>query len=147
MSEQTSSGADRYGHSWQSADRTSFGDLIQDIVSNIQSLIRSEFKLARSEIKEDASAAGRAIAVLMAGLAFGFYALGFLLLAAVYALGLVLAAWLSALIIGAAVLVFAAMLAGIGYGMLKQINPKPERTVDTVKEDVAWVKREVSHGK
>jgi len=56
-------------------------------------------------------------------------------------------AWLAALIVGAAVTVLAAVLAGIGYGKLKQINPAPEQTVDTVKEDVAWVRQEVKRGK
>ncbi len=147
MSEQTFSEGGRPEHVWQSNDRASFGELIQDIVSNIQGLIRSEFRLAKTEIREDATAAGKAAGVLLAGMALGFFGLGFLLLTAVYALNIVLAAWLAALIVGAAVTVFAAILAGVGYGMLKRINPAPEQTVDTVKEDVAWVRQEVKRGK
>ena len=147
MSEQTASDGGRYGQAWQGGDRASFGELIQDIVSNIQGLIRSEFRLAKTEIREDATALGKAAGILVAGLALGFYGLGFLLLTAVYALNIVLVAWLAALIVGAAVTVLAAVLAGIGYGKLKQINPAPEQTVDTVKEDVAWVRQEVKRGK
>ena len=147
MSEQMSSGGGRYDAAWQSGDGASFGELIQNIVSNIQGLIRSEFQLAKTEIREDAATAGKAAGVLVAGLAFGFFGLGFLLLTAVYALNLVLSAWLSALIVGAAVTVLAAILVGAGFGMLKRVNPTPEQTVDTVKEDVAWVRQEVKQGK
>ncbi len=147
MSEQTFSGSSRHDRAWQGGDSASFGELIQDIVSNIQGLIRSEFRLAKTEIREDATAAGKAVGVLVAGMALGFFGLGFLLLTAVYALNIVLAAWLAALIVGAAVTIFAAILAGVGFGMLKRINPAPEQTIDTVKEDVAWVRQEVKQGK
>ncbi|MGA7672812.1 MAG: phage holin family protein [Nitrolancea sp.] len=147
MSEQISSKGGGYEQAWQGGDRASFGELIQDIVTNIQGLIRSEFRLAKTEIREDAAAAGKAVAVLVAGVALAFYGVGFLLLTAVYALNIVFSTWLAALIVGAGVMVFAAILVGIGYGKLKSINPAPEQTVDTVKEDVAWVRQEVKRGK
>jgi hypothetical protein len=36
--------------------------------------------------------------------------------------------------------VIAAVLAVIGRSRLKKFNPKPERTIETVKEDVQWAK-------
>jgi hypothetical protein len=36
--------------------------------------------------------------------------------------------------------VVAAVLYGKGREQLKRVNPKPEQTVDTLKEDVQWAK-------
>ena len=60
--------------------------LMQDILSNVQHILRSEVRLATAEVKEEVGKGGKAGAVLVAGVVFALYALGFLLLGAVYAL-------------------------------------------------------------
>lgn len=118
----------------------SVSDVLQDIVSNIQQIIRSEFVLAKVEISEKVRKASKPTAITGAGLALGFYGLGFLLLAAVYALSLVIPLWLAALIIGGFVAIVGGILIGVGISALKQIGPVPEKTVQTVKENVQWAK-------
>ena len=61
--------------------------------------IRSEFRLAKTEIREEAVVAGKAATIAGSGAVLALYAGGFLLLACVYALQLVVAAWLAALIV------------------------------------------------
>ena len=46
------------------------------------------------------------------------------------------AALLTAVILG----IVAAVLFVVGRNRLKQVNPKPEQTVETLKEDVQWAK-------
>jgi uncharacterized membrane protein YqjE len=125
------------------AQNRSMADVLQDIIANVQEIIRSEFQLAKAEVKEEAAKAGKSSVPLAAGLIFAFYAIGFLLLGGVYALELTLAPWLSALIVGAAVLILAMILISIGRKRLKQVKVVPEKTVETVKENVQWAKSQI----
>ena len=121
----------------------SFAELLQDIAANVQEIIRSEFRLAKTEVREEAAKARKSVSMLGVGVFVGLYALGFLLLAAVYALQLVLAAWLAALIVGSAVAAIAAICIAVGRARLKQVHPVPDKTIHTVKENVQWAKQQV----
>ena len=118
----------------------SVSDVLQDILGNFQQIIHSEFRLARAELREKADRAAKPATTFAAGAVLGFYGLGFLLLAIVYGLSMVLSAWLAALIVAAVLLVISAILVTSGRNRLKQIEPVPERTVETVKENVQWAK-------
>ena len=115
-------------------------DVLQDIVGNVQQIIRSEVVLAKVEIKEKAQRASKPAAVLATGTVLGLYGLGFLLLAAVYALSLVVAAWLAALIVGGVLAIGGGILVGKSRQALREIDPIPKKTVETVKENVQWAK-------
>lgn len=117
-----------------------FSEVIQDIVGNFQDLVRSEFRLAKAETKEEATKAARAGSALAMGAIFGFYALGFLLLTIVYALALAVGAWAAALIVGGVLAIIAAIMISVGRKRLKQVQPAPHRTIDTVKENVQWMR-------
>ncbi|HTZ49064.1 MAG TPA: phage holin family protein [Verrucomicrobiae bacterium] len=121
----------------------SVADVLQDIVGNLQQIIRSEFRLARAELKEKADRAAKPATTLAAGAILGFYGIGFLLLAIVYALSLALSVWLAALIVSAVLIVAAAILVATGRNKLKQIQPVPEKTVETMKENVQWAKDQI----
>ncbi|HEX3721345.1 MAG TPA: phage holin family protein [Nitrolancea sp.] len=140
MAGQLPSDADR---AWRNAgDSASFAELIQNIVTDIQGLVRSEIRLAKTEISEDVATTGRASSLLVGGVMLAFYAVGFLLLTFVYALGTAMPNWLAALIVAIVVAIVAGVLAMLGYQRIKQVNFKPEQTIDTVKEDVEWVKQQ-----
>lgn len=121
-------------------DDASIADVLSDIVSNIQNIIRSEVRLAKTEMTEEATAAGRAAGILVGGAALALYAVGFLLLAAVYALRGPVPDWAAALIVGLVVAAVGGVLIKVGLDRIKHVNPKPEQTIDSVKEDVRWVK-------
>jgi uncharacterized membrane protein YqjE len=134
-------GANRPDEHYQGGG-SSIAELLQDIVSNVQGIIRSEVQLAKTEVKEEAAEAGRAAGILAAGAILGVYALGLLLLAFVYLLTGPLPDWAAALIVFAVVATVAAILVMVGRDRIKGVNPKPEQTIDSIKEDVQWVKHQ-----
>ena len=121
----------------------SVSELMQDIVTNVQQIIRSEVLLAKTEAKEEGLRAAKAARLLGGGAAVAFYALGFLLLFCVYALATAIAAWAAALIVAAGLGITAAVLLRTGIKRLREVSPTPQKTIETVKENVRWAKNQV----
>ena len=117
-------------------------EVLHDIVSNIQEIARSEFRLAKSEIKEQVSKAAEPAATLAMGIVLAMYAFGFMLLTIVYVLATVVSAWLAALLVTAVVAVVALVLVTAGKDRLKRVKP-PEKTIETLKENVEWAKTQI----
>jgi len=118
-------------------------ELLVNIVENLQQIIRSEFTLAKVELQEKASAASRPATALGAGFVFGFYGLGFLLLAAVYALSSVIPAGFAALIVGGVLAIVSVALVTSSMKKLKTLSPAPEKAIRNLKEDVRWAKEQI----
>jgi len=78
-----------------------------------------------------------------AGAVLGLYGLGFLLHAAVYGLSLVIAPWLAALLVVVVLGIFVAILVSSGRNRLRQVDPVPEKTVQSIKENVQWTKEQI----
>jgi uncharacterized membrane protein YqjE len=118
-------------------------EILEDIASNLAEIVQAEFRLAKTELKEGAERVAGPGAALGAGVALAIYGLGFLLLAAVYALALVMAGWLAALIVGGVLVVAAGVLIGAGAMKLRRINLTPGKTIRTLEEDVQWAKQQI----
>jgi uncharacterized membrane protein YqjE len=118
-------------------------EVMNHIVGNVQEIIGAEFQLAKTEIKEEISKASTPAATLGVGLVISFFALGFLLLAAVYALSIVMAAWLAALLVGATLTVAGIALISSGGRKLKEVNVLPEKTANSLKENMQWAKNQI----
>jgi hypothetical protein len=118
-------------------------ELLGNIVDNIQQIIRSEFRLAKAELQEKASRASKPATTLGAGILLGLYGLGFLLLAAVYALSTVMAVGLAALTVGGVLALVSVALVTSSAKKLKALNPAPERTIQTLEENVQWAKDQI----
>jgi uncharacterized membrane protein YqjE len=114
--------------------------VLHDIVSNLQDIIRSEMRMARTEVAEELRKSRSAAMMLGAGALMLIFSVLFVLLAIVYALSLVMAAWAAALIVGVAVGVIAAMCCVAGVKKFKTLRAAP-RTVESVKENVQWAKQ------
>ncbi len=114
-------------------------DVVKDIVGNVQEIVRSEIRLARTELRDKASAGSKAAAMIAAGGVLALYALGFLFVAIYVALDAVLWAWLSALIVFVVLGLIGGGLYMAGKSRLRSIRPVPERTVLTAKETVKTV--------
>jgi uncharacterized membrane protein YqjE len=114
--------------------------VLHDIVSNVQDIVRSEVRLAKTEISEEVAKA-RAASVLcgIGALMLSFSTL-FVLLAIVYALSDVVPAWAAALIVAAGVGLIAAICLGMGMKRFKAMRAPP-RTSATLKENVEWAKQ------
>jgi uncharacterized membrane protein YqjE len=118
-------------------------EILENIASNLTQLVQAEFRLAKSEVKEGAEKVAGPGATLGAGMVLAFYGLGFLLLAAVYALSLVMAGWLATLIVGSVLVAAAGVLIGAGSAKLRRVNLAPDRTMRTLEEDLQWAKQQI----
>jgi uncharacterized membrane protein YqjE len=118
-------------------------EVLQDIVGNIEEIIRSEFRLAKAEVKQEASQAAPPLKMIVVGAAIGFYALGFLLFTLMMGLATIVATWLAALIVGAVLGLLALALVTTASKRLKHVNTVPERTIETMKENVQWAKNQI----
>ena len=116
----------------------SIPEVLQDIVGNLQEIIRSEFRLAKAELKEEASRASKPVVTFGVGLVFGFYGIGFLLLSLVYWLTTLMAVGLAALLIGAGLAIVAIALMSSSGQKLKRVNPTPDKTIRSLEENVLW---------
>jgi len=126
-------------HPLRTEDR-SLGELFGDMTRDISTLMRKEMELAKVETKEELTKAGRAGAMLGAGGAIAYMALLLLSFALAWGLAEAMAAGWAFLIVGAVHAVIAAVLLRQGRTRLAAVNPVPEQTVETLKEDVQWAK-------
>ena len=116
------------------------GELASEVAKDLSTLVRQEMALAKAELQQEAKTAGQAAGALGGAGFAGYFMLVFLSLAAMWALDELMPIGWAALIVALAWAVIAAVLAVVGRSRLKKFNPKPERTIETVKEDVQWVK-------
>jgi uncharacterized membrane-anchored protein YhcB (DUF1043 family) len=58
-------------------------------------------------------------------------------------LATMVATWLAALIVGAVLGLIALVLITTASKRLKQVNAVPERTIETMKENVQWAKNQI----
>lgn len=124
------------------ANERSIGDILRDIGTNIQQIVRSEIRLAKIELADTVRRLQASSMMLVGGAVLGFFALGFLLLAAMFALEIVVAAWLAALIIAVILFIGAGLGLSVGRELFRNV-PAPEKTLQTVKEDLQWTKEQM----
>ncbi|CAL9582077.1 phage holin family protein [Streptomyces sp. enrichment culture] len=118
----------------------SMGELLSRVTSDLQVLFRQEVELAKAEIKEEGTKAGKAAGMYGAAGFAGYMVLLFLSLAAVYGLGNVMDGGWAALIVAVLWGIAAAVLYQKGRARMRTVSPKPERTVETLKEDAEWAR-------
>ncbi|MFC8981047.1 phage holin family protein [Streptomyces sp. NPDC057411] len=119
----------------------SVGELVSLASRQISELVREEMRLARAEMGQKGRRYGRGGGLFAGAGVLGALAAQALVAAAIAALALVLALWVSALVIGVVLAGVAGVLAVAGK---KQValagSPAPEKTIDSVKADVAEIK-------
>jgi hypothetical protein len=113
---------------------TSVGTLISEVTNDLSTLMRQELELAKAELKQEASKTGKA-AGMLGGAGFAGYMVAlFLSIALWWALANGMDEGWAALIVAVLWAVIAAVLFTVGRKKLREVNPKPERTVQTLKE-------------
>ena len=118
----------------------SLGDLVSELTGDLSKLMRQELELAKAEIRQEAVKAGKATGMLAAAGFAGYLTTVLLSLALVFALGAIMPLGWAALIVAALWGLAGAALYTSGRARLRTVNPKPERTVETLKEDAEWAK-------
>ncbi len=125
------------------ADR-SLGELVAEMTAEVSALMRQEVQLAKVEIKEEVGRAGKAGGMLGAGGVAGYFALLFVSLALAWLLDQAMPIALAFFLVGALYGIAAAVLITRGREQMKHVDPVPRQTVETLKEDAAWVKAQKS---
>jgi hypothetical protein len=120
------------------------GELFSELSQEASTLIRQEVQLAKVELSQKAARAGKEVAIVAAGGAIAYGGFLALIAAAIMGVALFLPGWLSALLIGVIVAGIGYLLLQKGLNDLKEINPAPRRTIETLKEDKEWLKQQVT---
>ncbi len=127
----------------------SIGGLFKRLSGDMALLMRQELELFRTEMTEKMTGMGKRVgegAGMLSGAAVaGIMALGCLSATIILALALVMPAWAAALIVTIVYGIVAAVMAIQGKHKIDDVTaPVPRQTIETVKEDVEWAKRQAS---
>ena len=125
------------------ADR-SLSELLSSMTTDLSTLMRKEVELAKEELKGEVRQAGKAGAGFGGAAASGLYAGFALVLAFGFLLDHVVPTWAAFLIVAMALGLVAFALAKKGQRELQTLDPKPEQTIQTLKEDAQWLREQKS---
>lgn len=115
------------------AETTSLGDLLGDVTRDMSTLMRQEVELAKVELKQSATRAGKGSGMLAGAGVAGHFVLVFLSLALWWALGDLMGLGWSAVVVAIIWGIVAAVLASSGRKELKAIKGMPQ-TAETLQE-------------
>ena len=119
----------------------SVSELIKDLSRDISDLVRQEIELARAEMMEKGKKAGIGAGMFGGAALMGAAAVGGSMATIIIVLDLWMPLWLAALITTVIYAAVAAVLAMRGRDELRQTGtPIPEKTKESVKEDIQWAK-------
>jgi uncharacterized membrane protein YqjE len=124
----------------QKRDDRSIGELFAELSQKTTTLVRQEIQLAKVEMSQKASRVGKNVGFLVIGGVVAYTGVLALVTAAIIVLGQVIAYWLSAAIIGVVITLIGAALVLKGANTLRQEEPTPRETVETLQEDKEWLK-------
>jgi hypothetical protein len=106
-------------------------------------MLQREVELAKLEVKDKGSRLGLAGRILAGAAVVAMLALGTLIAAAVLGLAIVLPAWAAALVVGTMLVLVAAVMLLIGRARMRAVGSlAPTATIETAREDMAWIHRE-----
>lgn len=118
----------------------SLGQLIGELTSELTDLVRKELQLAQVEIKQEVRQAGKGGGLLGGAGIAGFLALVLLSFALAWGLAELMPEGFAFLIVGVLWAIVAAVLASRGRKELKEVQPVPRQTMETLKEDAQWAR-------
>ena len=124
----------------QGRDDRSLGELFSELAQETTTLVRHEVSLAKAEMGEKASRAGKHVGFLAAGGAVAYAGLLAILAGVVFLLDAVMPLWVAALLVGVVVAAVGYFLVRRGLDALKREDFAPRQTMETLKEDKEWAK-------
>jgi hypothetical protein len=113
---------------------TSVGQLMGEVAKDLSTLMRQELELAKVEVKAEAKKAGTGAGLFGAAGFAGYMVLMFLSIALWWALSHLVGHSWSALIVAVLWGIVGAVAFLMGKKKFQQVNPKPERTVETLQQ-------------
>ncbi|MGB3686644.1 MAG: phage holin family protein [Ornithinimicrobium sp.] len=121
-------------------DERTIGQLVADASADVSSIVRSEVELAKVEIKNDLTHAGKGVGMFAGAGVLGAYGFGLLLLGLAWVIAIWLPVWAGLLIVAGVLFLIAGILALIGKGQIGKVKGKPEKAIDNAQQTVAAVK-------
>lgn len=124
-------------------EQPSLGDLFSNLSTQASLLFRQEVQLAQAEMTRKATRAGQNAAYMILGAVVAQAAFLTLIAALVLALSNVMDAWLAALLVGIVLAIVAALMVRFGLNKLKEIDPAPRQTIQTMRENKEWLTQQI----
>ena len=119
----------------------SIGEIIAALRPEFQVLMNKQMELARSELVPVARQAGIAIGLIVVGAVFLLLFLGFFFATgAAILIAAGFPAWAAIGTMTVILLIIGGVLAGLGAGRLRGLDPKPHRTMAALQQNINWLK-------
>jgi uncharacterized membrane protein YqjE len=123
-------------------NRRSVAAIVQNIANNLQDIVRGEIRLAKAEMTERGKQMSKAAGILAGGAGLLLVAALLLVVTVVAALSLVMPVWAAALLTGVVLAGAGGAMVFIGRQRLKASRLRPDATIESVREDVEWLKQQ-----
>src|SRR6185437_3285044 len=122
----------------------SLGDLFAELSRETTTLVRQEMALAKTELTQKATRAGKDVGFLVVGGAVAYAGLLAFVAACVLALHLIVDLWwLAAAIIAVVVIAIGYFLVRQGLDRLRAADLAPTQTAESLRRDAVWAKEQV----
>lgn len=122
----------------------SLGEILGEVTTDLSTLFKQEVELAKVELKQEATKAGKGVGMFAGAGVAGLLLLVFLSLTVMFLLDEQIPTWVAAAIVTLVWAVIAAVLALVGRKNLKKANPQLPQTQQTLKEDAQWARAQRS---
>ena len=132
--------------SYPGPEEPSLAELFSETTAKLQLLVRKELELAKLEVKDQVAAATKAGALFGFAAVAGLVAFIMVTAAAAWGLAEVIPTGFAFLIVAVVLGAAAAGAAKAGQKRMAEFSPVPERTAQTIKEDVEVAKASLSRG-
>jgi len=125
-------------------EERSLGDLFAELAGETGTLVRQEVALAQAEMTHKAVKVGTNVGFLVVGGAVAYAAVLAIIAGVIILLAQFIPAWLSAFLVGAVISVAAYFTISSALAELRKTDPLPRNTIETLKEDAVWLKKEMT---
>ncbi len=123
-----------YGDTTPDVSNASVGELVGQVAQDLSTLMRQELELAKAEVKQEITKTGKAAGLFGAAGFAGYMVLLFASIALWWGLANLMDQGWAALIVTGIWALIGAVAFVVARRQIKEVNPKPEQTIETVKE-------------
>lgn len=122
-------------------------ELLTSLPEQVQELVQREIELVKTELVEKLKALGVGAGLLLGAVITLMFFIGVLLTLAIIGLSYVMPDWAAALVVAGMLLIVTAILALVGYRILKRgIPPVPTEAIASIQKDILAIKGEGRRG-
>jgi uncharacterized membrane protein YqjE len=122
----------------------STSEIVGSVATGFGDLVAKQLQLAKLEMTDEMRKAARASSMLVAAGLAGYLALTMITVAAALWLDEIVHPAVAFAVVALVWAVVAAVLASVGRERFRQVDPVPQQTIKTVKEDVEWARTQKS---